>query len=116
MSRKRILFTNIRSLKIERTVPIEEAMALGYDVVLMSQGRISELDYLIADYIIVNNPFDHEACLEKIVAYHQGHPLCGVFSWTDRDVELVAKVGQALGLKTLSIPASKLVRNKYDMN
>jgi biotin carboxylase len=114
-SKKYVLFTNIRSLKIERVVPIEEAIKLGYEVVLMSQNKVSGLDDLIQHYILVENPFDHEACLKKIVEFHQEHPLSGVFSWTDRDVELVSKVGEVLGLKTLSVKASKLVRNKYEM-
>jgi biotin carboxylase len=113
--KKRLLFTNIRSLKIERVVPIEEARKLGYEVVLMAQSKVSELDDLIHDYILVENPFDHENCLQKIVEYHKQNPISGVFSWTDRDVELVSKVGKALGLKTLSVKASKLVRNKYEM-
>lgn len=113
--KKRVLFTNIRSLKIERIVPIEEAKKLGYEVVLMTQSKVPGLDNLISDYIFVENPFDHKACLKKILQYNQQHPISGVFSWTDRDVELVSKVGESLGLKTLSITSSKLVRNKYEM-
>lgn len=112
---KRILFTNIRSLKIEREVPLEEAKKLGFDVVLMAVNKIHEVDHLISDYIFVEDPFDHEDCLQKVNEYHQVNALSGVFTWTDRDVELVSKIGNLLKLKTLSIRSAHLVRNKYAM-
>lgn len=71
---KRVLFTNIRSLKVERIVPLQEARKLGYEVVLMAQNKMSGLEGLVSDYILVENPFDHESCLQKIVAYHKNHP------------------------------------------
>ncbi len=114
-SNKRVLFTNLRSLKVERTAPIFEAKKLGFDVVLMAKEPIPSLAHIVDDYVIVDDLYNHDRCLESIVNFHKKRPISGVFSWSDRDVELVAMVGDQLQLRTLSTSSAKTVRNKYEM-
>lgn len=111
---KRILFINLRSHYIERMEPLYAARNLNVKVTLMADKKPDIQDGFVDDYIITDT-YDMTTCLEKVLAYNAEKEINGVVTWADKDVELVALIGEALGLKTLSHQASINARNKYKM-
>lgn len=114
MEEKTVLFVNIRTHKVERVKPIYEAKKLGLRVALLADS-VPDIDTSIIDDLIIADTFNYEKALSKVKEYHQTHPLRGVLTWSDKDVELVAKIGNQLGLPALSEKSAKLARNKYLM-
>lgn len=110
---KIILFTSLRKISIERIAPIEAARALGYQIALMTSNLADPANEVVDFLIEVKDPYNHNDCLNQILAFHKRHPIDGVLCWTDRDVELIAALGKRLNLKTLSVQAAKNVRNKF---
>lgn len=114
MEKKTVLFINIRTHKIERVKPLYEAKKLGLRVVLLADAA-PDIDSSLLDDLIIANTYNYEEALSKVKEYNQVYPLSGVLTWSDKDVELVAKIGNELGLPALSEKSSQLARNKYLM-
>lgn len=111
---KTLLYINIRSYKIERLKPIYAAKKLGYRVVLLADNN-PQLDEDILDDVIVTNTYNIEEATKLVINYNEKNKIDGVYTWSDKDVELVAHIGEALGLKTISIETSRRARNKFLM-
>lgn len=113
---KTVLFTNYRSSPVEREAPFKEAKALGYTIIL-THPNASDIPIEVAthvDHIIKSDPNNVDETLNKVIAFDSDVlSIDGAFSWTDRDVILVAKIGEKLALPTLPEGAALKVRNKY---
>lgn len=114
MRKKTILFINIRTHKIERVKPVYEAKRLGFRVALLADSA-PDIDASLLDDLIIADTYNYEESLGKVKKYHQTYPLSGVLTWSDKDVELVARIGKELGLPALSEHSAQLARNKYLM-
>lgn len=109
-----VLFVNIRPYKVERVRPIYAAKQLGYRVAVIADEDPG-LDPGMIDDLIIADTYDMDTSLKKAVEYAGGHCVTGVMTWTDKDVELTAKIAEALNLPGISVDASKKARNKYLM-
>jgi biotin carboxylase len=111
---KTLLYVNIRNYKVERLKPIHAAKKLGYRVALMAD-KDPGLDAGLIDDLILVDTYDMEESVKASIEYSKRHSITGVLTWSDKDVELVAKIGSELGLHTISVEAAKRARNKYLM-
>ncbi|QKY71674.1 ATP-grasp domain-containing protein [Lentibacillus sp. CBA3610] len=109
-----LLYVNIRDYKVERVKPIYAAKKLGYRIALMADEDPG-LDAGLIDDLILVDTYDMEESVKASVKYSKSHTIVGVLTWSDKDVELVAKIGSELGLHTMSVEAAKRARNKYVM-
>lgn len=112
--KKRILFINLRSYKIERMEPILSAKRLNLEIVLMCDS-IPDIDTSYFEEIIVLNTFQIDKCIDVVKNYNKTKKIDGVLTWSDKDVQLVAKIGESLNIPTLPVDTSLYVRNKYEM-
>ncbi|WP_066193388.1 ATP-grasp domain-containing protein [Gracilibacillus timonensis] len=111
---KTLLYVNIRNYKVERLKPIYTAKKMGYRIALLADVDPGLDEGLIDDLILVNT-YDMKASVKASVIYAKKHAVAGVLTWSEKDVELVAKIGAELGLPTISTEAAKRARNKYFM-
>ncbi|WP_100013016.1 ATP-grasp domain-containing protein [Lentibacillus sediminis] len=111
---KTLLYVNIRDYKVERVKPIYAAKKLGYRIALLADTDPG-LDAGLIDDFILADTYDMEESVKASVKYSKSHTIAGVLTWSDKDVELVAKIGAELGLHTISVEAAKRARNKYVM-
>ena len=109
-----LLFVNLRSYKVERTNPIIVAKKMGYRVAVMADRDPQLIENIIDDLMIVDT-YNMEKAIEKAKAYHALHPLAGVMTWSDKDVELVAHINHEIGTPGIDIQVVKNARNKYLM-
>lgn len=114
MKAKTLIYVNIRPYKVERLVPIYTAKRMGFKVVLLSDEDPG-LDKRIIDDLLLVDTYNMEYVVNVSKEYAKTHRISGVLTWTDKDVELVAKIGEALSLPTISVDAAKNSRNKYLM-
>ncbi|PCF51625.1 ATP-grasp domain-containing protein [Staphylococcus delphini] len=111
---KTLLFINLRSHKVERVAPVIKAKRQGYRVVLMTDHDPQLIDSGL-DEVIEIDTYDETAVVEAALAYHQQHPLSGILTWSDKDVELVAQLNDRLQLPGIPMSHVKNARNKYLM-
>lgn len=109
-----VLFVNMRSTGPERRAAVFAAWQLGYQVVLLADSVPASIRSLLADVEIVDT-YDWEQALRAARDLARRYQIQGVVTWSDRDVELVAQIGQALGLPAPSPAAAQKARNKYIM-
>lgn len=111
---KNVLFVNLRPQKVERVAPLLTAKQMGINVILLADVNPQVDSHLITD-IIVTDTYDQEEVLKKVKEFNKRNKLDGVVTWSDKDVELVARIGKELNLPTVNVEASKVARNKYLM-
>lgn len=111
---KRVLFVNIRSHKIERMEPFYIAKKLNLRVTVIADSYPS-IDSKYIDDVIISNTYNKENCLAEVIKYNDNKKIDAVVTWADKDVELVAMIGEALNLPTVNREASINARNKYVM-
>jgi biotin carboxylase len=111
---KTLLIINLRDDAIERIVPFETAKRLGLQVVFLGD-RDPSLPAGLIHHMLITDTYDMSATLQALDAFlkERGLKIDGVTTWADRDVELVAKVGQHFDVPALHPDAAKKVRNKY---
>lgn len=109
-----LLFVNLRSYKVERIKPILVAKKLGYRVAVMADNNPNLLENLIDD-LIITNTYDFENAIEEVKKYNKSHPISGVMTWSDKDVELVAHLNNVLGTAGIDLDIVINARNKYHM-
>ena len=114
MSTPTLLFVNLRSPDHERRAAIFAALQLGYQVVLLADSMPARADDLFTAIEIVDT-YDWDQALRAARNLAQRFQIHGVVTWSDRDVELVAQIGQALGLPAPSPAAAQKARNKFIM-
>lgn len=109
-----LIYVNIRPYKVERIRPVYAAKNLGYRIALIADEDPGLNEGLIDDLILVNT-YDIEEAAKASLRYAEDHSISGVLTWTDKDVELVAKISETLNLPGISVEAAKRARNKYLM-
>ena len=109
-----LLFINIRSHKVERVQPIIEAKNLGYRVVLMADKNPKLIGKLVDELIIIDS-YDIQKTINTVIEYNKNIKISGVFTWSDKDVELVSFLNKELGLPGINPEIVQNVRNKYFM-
>lgn len=109
-----LLFVNLRSYKVERIKPILIAKELGYRVAVMADSDPNLLEDLIDD-LIITDTYNTEKSIEEVKKYNELHPISGVMTWSDKDVELVAKLNDVLGTPGIDVNIAINARNKYYM-
>lgn len=112
--KKKILFINIRTDRVERLVPFWVANRMGVTPVLLTAAEPNIPDGLVTDTII-HNTYDIPSTLVVLEEYYRRQPFHGVVTWIDQDVELVAAIGEKFSLPALSPRAAKRVRSKFEM-
>lgn len=113
---KTLLIINLRDDAIERSVPFETAKRLGLRVVFLGDRDPGLPDGLI-DHMLITDTYDMPATVQALDAFvrKQGLTIDGVTTWSDRDVELVARIGQHFGIPALHPDAARKVRNKNSL-
>jgi biotin carboxylase len=114
MTTPTVLFVNVRTPEPERRAAVFAAWQLGYQVVLLADSLPASARTLFAAVEIVDT-YDWEQALRATRDLARRFQIHGVVTWSDRDVELVAQIGQALGLPAPSPAAAQKARNKFIM-
>jgi biotin carboxylase len=114
MTTPAVLFVNLRTTDPERRAAVFAAWQLGYQVVLLADSMPASADKLFTAVEIVDT-YDWDQALRSARDLAQRFEIHGVATWSDRDVELVAQIGQALGLPAPSPTAAQKARNKFIM-
>jgi biotin carboxylase len=114
MNRPAILFVNLRRTPAEGRAALLAARSLGYTVSLLADKVPAYAKDLIADVELVDT-YDRQQALAGAQALARRAALRGVITWADRDVELVAQLGQALDLPAPDPESAQKARNKYLM-
>lgn len=114
MTTPTVLFINLRSTDPERRAALFAARQLGYQAVLLADSMPAFADSLFTAVEIVDT-YDWDQALRAVRNLAQRFQIHGVVTWSDRDVELVAQIGQTLGLPAPSPAAAQKARNKFIM-
>ncbi|MEC0493235.1 ATP-grasp domain-containing protein [Bacillus glycinifermentans] len=111
---KTILYINLRSHPVERVEPLKQARKMGLRVALLTDKK-PDIDLSLVDDILMSNTYCKETALKDVLKYQEKHPISGVLTWSDKDVELVSYIANKLGLPGPSAAAAKNARSKYLM-
>ena len=114
MSKPVVLFVNLRRAPQEARQILLAGRRLGYDIVLLTDNLPPHVAQLIAGSEVVDT-YDFEKALAAARSLASRFRIEGVITWADRDVELVAHIGQMLGLRAPTPPAARRARNKFEM-
>jgi biotin carboxylase len=111
---KTLLIINLRDDALERIVPFVTAKRLGLQVVFLGDRDPSLPEGLI-EHMLLTDTYDMPGAVQALDAFlkERGLKIDGVTTWADRDVELVARVGQHFGVPALHPDAARKVRNKF---
>ena len=113
-SKRALLIVNLRRAPQEARLSLLAAHRLGYDVVLLADQATATARELAAAVEFVDT-YDLDQALAAARSLASRFPICGVVTWADRDVELVAHIGEALDLPAPTPQAARRARNKYEM-
>src|SRR5438128_1122674 len=110
---KSVLYLNTRGLKLERDAEIFTALEMGLQVIIAAPDRKPFEAYPI-EHIIEVPSGNCNAAQKIILQYLEDHqlPVHGIVCWTDKEVELTARIGSVLGLPSSPPAAVENVRNK----
>lgn len=114
MSTVAVLFVNLRQSPHEDRAALLAAQRLGYEVILLADRVPSYAAGFVSEVETVNT-YDLEQALAKARLLINRHHVRGVVTWGDRDVELIAQIGQSFGLPAPSPAAARRARNKFEM-
>jgi carbamoylphosphate synthase large subunit len=114
MTGKYVLFLNLRGIVLEQEKALIAARNAGFEVILLSNNMPQQMKDFIAIFEPINttNPND---IFNRAIELSKIYTICGVFSWTDTDVVVSAKISKALGLLAPHEDAVYLSKNKYEM-
>lgn len=109
-----LLIINLRDDLYERKVPFETAKKMGLQVVFLGD-RDPALPEGLVDHMLITDTYNMPETIRALDEFltERGLKIDGVTTWADRDVELVAKVGQHFAIPALHPDAAKKVRNKF---
>lgn len=114
MNRKTILYVNLRSSIDEVRSAILAARNLGHRIILLADKYPDIFkDHFL--HIEITDTYDIEQTLQVACDLHEKYKFDGVITWSDRDVELVSKIADALNLPGPEVLTAKKTRNKYFM-
>ncbi|MEA2493926.1 MAG: hypothetical protein QOJ29_1837 [Thermoleophilaceae bacterium] len=109
-----ILVVNVRRAPHEARAALRTIWRLGFRVAMLTDNPAVAASGLVDDYEVVDT-YDHDAALAAARRLAGRTELAGIVTWADRDVGLVAKLGEALGLPALSREAARRARDKFAM-
>lgn len=112
MSKEVVIFLNSRRTALESQQPYFAAHRAGFDVVLIADKPLAMAPG-VAKQIITVDTYDRERTAEAVLTVARTSAVAGIFTWGDRDVELVAYLSEKLGLPGNSRDSAAAVRNKY---
>lgn len=110
---KYVLFLNLRGILDEQYKALCAAHEAGFKVILLSSSMPSNLQNFIAHFEVADN--NEDATIEKARSLAEQYNICCVFSWTDTDVILSAKISKMLGVLAPNPEAVYASKNKYEM-
>jgi biotin carboxylase len=111
MAEPMVLFINLRGVPAEDRCALVAARRLGYAVGLVAPSLPVHAVGLVSDFRAADTD-DLEQGLRAARALSARAAPCGVLTWGDRGVELVARIGLELGLPALSPEAARRARHK----
>ncbi len=114
MRKPAILFVNLRPRPHEGYAALVAAQKLGYEVVLLADAVPSYAREFVAGSEIVDT-YQLDLALDAAQSLARHFALEGVVTWAERDVELVAHIGQMLHLPSPTPQAARRARNKFEM-
>lgn len=114
MTEPAVLFVNLRGVPAEDRAALVAARRLGYAVDLVAPSLPAHAAGLVRKFHAADTE-DLEQGLRAACALAGRTAPAGVLTWGDLGVELVARIGQELGLPTLSPEAARRARNKAAM-
>lgn len=108
-----LLYLDSRELPCERHAELRAAIDQGYRVVVATPTPQAYRGYAL-DHVIVAPVGYYDEAEQTILAYLDAHGIriSGIVAWKDREVELVARLGERLGVPATSLEAAANVRNK----
>lgn len=108
-----LLYLDSRELPCERNAELRAALDIGYSIIMATPNPEAYRSYALA-HVIPANVGKYDEAAHVILAYLREHALevSGIIAWKDREVELVARLGERLGLPCSSVEATRNVRNK----
>jgi biotin carboxylase len=116
MNKKYLLFVNLRRIPQEGLITLFSAKQLGYEIILLTNKQ-NLPDYvrgLVTDVRQVDT-YNIESSIAAVKELASKYKICAVPSWTEADVELVARINETLKLPGLSTSAAYRARNKFAM-
>jgi biotin carboxylase len=111
---KTILFLNLRRTAHEAYAALMAVRQIECDAILISD-KPYELAKPLVKFLEVVDTYDHDKVIEKVQLINQQVKIDGIVTWADRDVELVARLNEMLGLRGPSRQAAYSARNKHAM-
>lgn len=114
MSRPTIIYVNLRRPPLEVREALLAARRVGCDVVLLADKAPDYVRPYVEAVELVDT-FDVDAAVAAARSLADRFPVQGVVTWSERDVELVAEIGLALGLPALDPKAARRARHKFEM-
>jgi biotin carboxylase len=114
MTIKYVLFLNLRGIAAEQQKALSAARDCGFEIILLAEKLPAQFGELIAVFEQAKSN-DEDALFNQAIQLSKKYAISGVFSWTDTDVVLSAKISKALGLLGPNEEAVYLSKNKYEM-
>lgn len=113
MDKKTLLYLGARAFPLEKQAEIDAAHNQGFDV-LMASTDPTLFEGFNLKWNIKVDLGNYELAEQQIIAFikEKDIELSGVITWTDREVELVARLGNTLDLPASSQEAANIVRDK----
>jgi len=110
-----IVYLNLRRTHLEHGAAIEAAHRQGYGVALIADHVPPGLPRHVVRAVHQVDTYDPAAVDGAVAAIAAEHPVAGVVTWSDRDVETVSRLAARLGLPAPAPEAARIARNKYLM-
>lgn len=114
MAVKYVLFLNLRGVVAEYRKALSAARESGFEVILLSDKLPQKSADLVSIFEAVNTN-DENIIFDRALQLSKKYAIFGVFSWTDTDVVVSARISKALGLLGPDEKAVYLSKNKYEM-
>jgi biotin carboxylase len=115
MSQPVIIYLNLRRTHLEHGAVIEAAHRQGYGVALIADHVPPGLPRQVVRVVHQVDTYDPVAVDAAVDAVTAEHPVAGVVTWSDRDVETVSRIAARLGLPAPPLAAARIARNKFLM-
>jgi len=109
-----LVFLNIRSLIDEQFEIINSTLMCNVKIIFFAKSLPNHLKPYIKHFES-SQDLSEDEIIQKCIKLSKEFLIQGVFSWTDTDVVLSAKISDALKIRGLNPHAAYLARNKYEM-
>jgi len=114
VSRRSVLFVNLRRIEREGMESLLAARRLGLDVIILGRSLPDFAVSLVREFRQVDT-YDTDLAVAAALELATRHNIAGVANFTEIDVQLVATIADRLGLPGMPVEAALKARNKYQM-